>query len=93
MIVKKPFLFVVITFVLAGMLAGCAGAPVETPGGQAEGKYGGTFRLAITESPKNLNPVHANDTSSMRVVYQLFDTLVGIDSEGELVPTWQSPGT
>ena len=86
MMVKKPFLFAVITFVLAGLLAGCAGAPVVTHEGQAEGKYGGIFRMAITESPISLNPVHANDTSSMRVVYQLFDTLVSIDSDGEVVP-------
>ena len=57
-----------------------------TPLNPWRGGWHGGFQVSHNGKPQNLNPVNANDTSSMRVVYQLFDTLVGIDSEGELVP-------
>lgn len=86
MLFKKTLALTMILFIITGVTAGCAGTPVITPEDQMAGKYGGTFKIAVTENPLSLNPVHANDTSSSRVIYQLFETLVDIDTEGEVVP-------
>lgn len=49
-------------------------------------KYGGVFRYGMMSNPPDLDPVHATDTSSSRVINQMFETLVGLDSEGNVIP-------
>ncbi len=54
--------------------------------GFAAPKYGGIWKDALQNNPPHLDPVQGTDTTSSEVGYQLFETLVANDTEGELVP-------
>ncbi|NLA58170.1 MAG: ABC transporter substrate-binding protein [Firmicutes bacterium] len=49
-------------------------------------KYGGIWKDALGANPPHLDPVFATDTTSAEVGYQIFETLVGLDAEGNVVP-------
>jgi len=49
-------------------------------------KYGGLWKDALQSNPPDLDPVQATDTSSAEVGYQLFETLVENDIDGNIVP-------
>ncbi len=83
---NRPFIIILTLLLITGTLANCANPNFTAPEGEQENRYGGIYRIAITESPKSLDPVHATDTSSSRVVYQLFETLVDVDSDGDVIP-------
>jgi peptide/nickel transport system substrate-binding protein/oligopeptide transport system substrate-binding protein len=86
---RKGLILVLAIVLVAGMLAGCGGKQETPPASQdteKSGKYGGIFRMALMSNPPVLDPNMATDTSSARIMYQIFETLVEIDSEGEIVP-------
>ncbi|QSQ07741.1 Heme-binding protein A [Koleobacter methoxysyntrophicus] len=86
---RKSLILLLVIVLVAGMLAGCGGKKETPPAGQdteKSGKYGGIFRMALMSNPPVLDPNMATDTSSARIMYQIFETLVEIDPEGEIVP-------
>ena len=65
--------------------------PTPTPAGTIE--TGGTFRVALTAEPTTLDPWNANDTNTLLVTRQIFETLVDYDPGGfkivpKLAETW-----
>jgi len=65
--------------------------PTPTPAGTTEA--GGTFRVALTADATTLDPWNANDTNTMLVTRQIFETLVDYDLAGfkivpKLAETW-----
>ncbi|MDD2574363.1 MAG: ABC transporter substrate-binding protein [Firmicutes bacterium] len=86
MLRNKPFIIAITILLITGVLSGCANTLSTAPEAEMKNKYGGTYRMAIIQSPLSLDPVHAVDTSSSRIVYQLFETLVDVDSDGEVIP-------
>lgn len=83
---RKGLILVLVIVLAAGMLAGCGGKQETPPADQKSGKYGGTFRMAIGANPPTLDPNMATDTSSAMIMYQIFEMLVDIDTEGEVIP-------
>jgi len=62
-----------------------AATPTPTPAGSAD--VGGTFRVALTADPTTLDPWNANDTNSLLVTRQIFETLVDYEPGGfKIVP-------
>jgi len=59
--------------------------PTPTPAGSVEA--GGTLRVALTADAATLDPWNANDTNTMLVTRQIFETLVDYDPGGfKIVP-------
>ncbi|MBA1334435.1 MAG: Dipeptide-binding ABC transporter, periplasmic substrate-binding component [Firmicutes bacterium] len=83
---KRSFAVALALVMVVAVFAGCSKPAVDTPAEGKSDKYGGIFRMAVMSDPPDLDPVHATDTSSSRVLYQLFEMLVDLDSEGEIVP-------
>ncbi len=75
---KKSLLVSLLALLVVGLTVSAFAA--EQP------KYGGVWKDALQQNPPHLDPVQATDTTSAEVGYQLFETLVAIDSEGELYP-------
>ncbi|MGM0602930.1 MAG: ABC transporter substrate-binding protein [Bacillota bacterium] len=49
-------------------------------------KYGGVWKDALQSNPPQMDPAQSTDTTSAEMVYQLFETLVEYDSEGNVTP-------
>lgn len=49
-------------------------------------KYGGVWKDALQSNPPYLDPVQSTDTTSAEVIYQMFETLLENDTEGNLKP-------
>ena len=49
-------------------------------------QYGGIWKDALEQNPPDLDPVQSTDTTSSEMIYQMFETLVEYDSEGNVVP-------
>ena len=68
-----------------------ASTPTPTPAGTVEA--GGSFRVALTADATTLDPWNANDTNTLLVTRQIFETLVDYDGAGskivpKLAETW-----
>ncbi|AZR74896.1 peptide ABC transporter substrate-binding protein [Anoxybacter fermentans] len=72
----RRFTFLLICLLVLGITAVGFAAP----------KYGGIWKDALNSNPPYLDPVMATDTTSAEVDYQIFETLVENDTEGNLVP-------
>ncbi|HHX24452.1 MAG TPA: ABC transporter substrate-binding protein [Thermoanaerobacterales bacterium] len=44
------------------------------------------LRVGVISNPPKLDPVFATDTSSARIIYQIFETLVEYDNDGNVQP-------
>jgi oligopeptide transport system substrate-binding protein len=85
---KRILAVTLVLVIMASIMTGCS-KPTFQETGQADGngdRYGGIFKMATGTNPPDLNPVHAADTASSRVIYQMFEMLVDLDTEGEIVP-------
>jgi peptide/nickel transport system substrate-binding protein len=75
---------------LAGLLAGtaaCGGGDSEDDGGTSGGKTGGTMVFASSSDPVSMDGAYVSDGESLRVVRQLFETLVTTEPGGtDIVP-------
>src|SRR6056297_3912809 len=49
-------------------------------------KYGGVWKDSLQSNPPQMDPAQSTDTTSAEMVYQLFETLVEYDSEGNVKP-------
>lgn len=68
-------------FVVALLILG-----LTAVGFAADPKYGGSYRVGMMSNPPTLDPVFATDTSSAEVLYNIVETLVTYDNEGDVVP-------
>lgn len=75
---KRHLVTVLVIALMFGVVSGIAAA--EQP------KRGGIWKDALGANPPHIDPVFATDTTSAEVGYQLFETLVGLDPEGEVIP-------
>lgn len=79
---------VVIVGVLGSLLAGCAVKPGAAPAQSDSGTpvKGGTLRVAMQNDVDGLDPQRTVSASTFSVTNNIFDTLVGTDPKGNLVP-------
>ncbi|TDX49049.1 ABC transporter substrate-binding protein [Orenia marismortui] len=49
-------------------------------------KYGGTFKGRVKSDPPTLDPAHSTDTTSSRIIRNIFDGLVAFDKDLNVVP-------
>ncbi len=75
---RKHTFVVFVTVLALALMSGMVAA--------AEPTYGGIWKDALGSNPPHIDPVFATDTTSAEVGYQLFETLVGLDPDGEIVP-------
>ena len=68
---------------LSLFLLGCGGKAEEKKEGKSE-KI--TVTVAQAAKPKTLDPPLANQVASMTVARQVFNTLLAVDDEGNLIP-------
>jgi peptide/nickel transport system substrate-binding protein len=75
-----------------GLVVGCQSAPI---GGDAltAGKpaYGGTLIALIDDDVLDLDPLLSRAVTDREVQYQIYDSLVGIDPSGAIVPRLARP--
>jgi oligopeptide transport system substrate-binding protein len=76
---------------LASISGGCSKPSPALPSPSPVPRYGGTFRLALTE-PKGLDPAQSEDAYQWLLMEQIFDGLVDVDANlnvrPELARTW-----
>ncbi|MDI3480924.1 MAG: peptide/nickel transport system substrate-binding protein [Tepidanaerobacteraceae bacterium] len=90
---RKKFVLLIALLFAVTTLAGCGQKAARQRGGEqqspqqpsAEGSEN-ILRMAIMANPRNLDPVFATDTSSSRIIYQIFETLVDYDKDGNVQP-------
>lgn len=84
---KATWLF---TLVLTILLAACAGGGEEAEGekGSSDGiaTEGGDLILAVLSDASTLDPQGSNDVPSNNIHVNLFDTLVELDDNSEIIP-------
>lgn len=88
---KKRIMALLMTLVMtASLLAGCGGGDSESStkaageGGSGEGQD--TLTVAMGSDATSLDPVAVNNVYSSNVMKQIYDNLVDLDSEGNVVP-------
>ena len=84
---------VVIGVVLSMALAACGGDDDDTGGGG--GKTGGTFVFASSADPVSLDGAYVSDGESLRIIDQVFETLVttklgSTEVEAQLAKSWSA---
>lgn len=52
----------------------------------SEGESGGSFTYGIQTEPDSLDPYKAAAADSKKILYNIFEGLVGVDTEGNIVP-------
>ena len=85
---RRHIMVLLVVTLALGLMSGIAAA--EQP------KYGGIWKDALGSNPPHIDPVFATDTTSAEVGYQIFETLVGLDPDGEIIPllaeSWEDEG-
>lgn len=92
---RKISLLLVLTLVLTVFLAGCGGASsqtaaeepsaTETESPSSEATVKDTLVVATTYDAKSLDPHATNDVASSNVMEQIYDTLVKLDENNQVV--------
>jgi peptide/nickel transport system substrate-binding protein/oligopeptide transport system substrate-binding protein len=59
---------------------------VPAEGGEPGARHGGTYRYPLRLSPKTLDPARSTDIYTVTLVQQVFDGLVDIDQDLNLIP-------
>ncbi|HHY70303.1 MAG TPA: ABC transporter substrate-binding protein [Thermoanaerobacterales bacterium] len=84
---KKSFILLLVLMLAVTPLAGCGQKPTKQSGEQPEPEAPKKIlRVAVMSNQPKLDPVFATDTSSARVIYQIFETLVDYDNDGNVQP-------
>jgi peptide/nickel transport system substrate-binding protein len=84
----------VLALVLGGVLAGTAACGSDSkPADSGSGKSGGTLVFGTSADPVSMDGAYVSDGESLRVVDQLFETLVttkagGTEAEPKLAKSW-----
>jgi peptide/nickel transport system substrate-binding protein len=76
------------TFLAGGMelLAACGGGNSGTGTGTQNAKRGGHVVEGNPTDIANLNPLYINDVYSQTIAYRLYDALLSVDNQANLVP-------
>lgn len=95
---KKTISILLACLLMLGLLAGCGGTADEqktpdtpaTPGGTEPGSAGpvegGTLIGVVPNDPATLNPCLAQDEAAGLLIYQLFNNLVMMDVDYNIIP-------
>ena len=87
---KKSLVLLLVLMLAVTTLAGCGQKPAEQGGEQPQGETPEVtekiLKVGVMSNPPKLDPVFATDTSSARVIYQIFETLVDYDNDGNVQP-------
>ena len=84
---KKSLVVLLVLLLAITTLAGCGGEkPAEEGTTQPQQSESKILRVGVMSNPPKLDPVFATDTSSARVIYQIFETLVDYDNDGKVQP-------
>ncbi|MDK2877346.1 MAG: peptide/nickel transport system substrate-binding protein [Thermoanaerobacteraceae bacterium] len=92
---KKSLVLLVVLLLVVTTLAGCGQKPAQQSGSEQQQQPSqqpaaeapkNILRMAIMSNPPKLDPVFATDTSSSRIIYQIFETLVDYDKDGNVQP-------
>jgi peptide/nickel transport system substrate-binding protein len=79
------------------LVSACRPAP-PAPGAapQAEPRYGGVLRAGMQTDPVGLDPHLTNSTATRNLLENVYDTLVALDPQGQIVPalaaSWSRSG-
>ncbi|SEJ74958.1 peptide/nickel transport system substrate-binding protein [Bhargavaea ginsengi] len=89
---KNTKLLLILTLVLSMFLAACAGGSQDDAGDDSSSGEGGTAAggdliLAVLSDASTLDPQGSNDVPSNNIHNNLFDTLVELNDENEIVPS------
>jgi len=73
------------------LLAACSGAQQPSGGGASpstsvKATPGGTMTFALEDQPINMDPLLSNAFIDRNIHYQIYDSLVRIDSSGKIIP-------
>lgn len=71
----------------AGLVVGCQSAPIGADAPSAKPVYGGTLIALIEADVLDLDPLLSRQLTDREVQYQIYDSLVGIDPVGRIVPS------
>lgn len=87
---KKYFVLMVVLLLVMTMLAGCGQKPARQDEQEGQQQLDDTgknvLKVAMMTKPLKLDPAHTTDTSSARIIYQIFETLVDYDEDGDVQP-------
>ncbi|TDX59047.1 ABC transporter substrate-binding protein [Orenia marismortui] len=94
---KKLISIIAITLILAFTVVGCGGnqeSKQEEPKKEKnevtkvseKDKYGGVFEGRISADPPTLDPAHGTDSTSAKVIRNVFDGLVEFNKDLEIIP-------
>lgn len=85
---KKTVSVLLTCLLLIGLLAGCGStADTKTPGNAStEPVKGGTLIAVVPNDPATLNPCLAQDEAAGILIYQLFNNLVMMDADYNIIP-------
>ncbi|NLC63834.1 MAG: ABC transporter substrate-binding protein, partial [Thermoanaerobacterales bacterium] len=88
---KIIYIFAIMLLLMIVSITSCGQKPALEDEQQSIGQEqaedtSNILRIAIKANPPKLDPIHATDNSSARVIYQMFETLVDYDTDGNLPP-------
>ncbi|MGI6485333.1 MAG: ABC transporter substrate-binding protein [Tepidanaerobacteraceae bacterium] len=88
---KIIYIFAIMLLLMIVSITSCGQKPALEDEQQSIGQEqaedtSNILRIAIKANPPKLDPIHATDNSSARVIYQMFETLVDYDTDGNLQP-------
>ncbi|MCK8815802.1 ABC transporter substrate-binding protein [Natroniella sulfidigena] len=86
---KKSVGIGLLLVLLAALVVGCGGveeATEEAAEVTEEDRYGGTYYARLGSDAPTLDPAHSTDSTSSRVIENIFDRLVEFDGDAEVVP-------
>ncbi len=83
---KKVFAFLLVTILTFSSLAGCGKNPDSGSSGDGDSAVKDTLVVAIPESPSYMDPQVQASIATFRVTTQMFDRLVSLDNDMNLIP-------
>lgn len=82
---KGLILILAVLFTIATVLTGCGKGNSTAAAGETTEKKD-SVNIAVSSEPTTLDPMNGNDLLTFAIQYQIFDTLIKEDQNGELVP-------
>ena len=83
---KKVFAFLLVAILTFSSLAGCGKNPDSGSSGDGDSAVKDTLVVAIPESPSYMDPQVQASIATFRVTTQMFDRLVSLDNDMNLIP-------
>ncbi len=84
---KKSIILLLVLMLSLFTVVGCSEEATEEAGEVTEEeRYGGTYYGRLSADPPTLDPAQSTDTTSARVLRNLFDRLLDLDDDLEIAP-------